>query len=113
MPHKSQRTLSFAPPPFAQPSTPGGTRQTPRRNASTITNYARPERIDQPFRNPDNPNMTPRASTRYTQDEDIQMDDAKENGNTEDDEDEDMMILPDCNKRAAGGITIHLWSSVG
>jgi hypothetical protein len=99
MPPKAQRTLSFAPPPPIAPATPSGTRDTPRRNTSTITNYAHPERIDEPFRNPDNPNKTPRASTRQTQDEDTEMGDRDEEDDMGEDkeEDEEVIIVPNPN----------------
>jgi hypothetical protein len=99
MPPKAQRTLSFAPPPTPLPATPSGTRATPRRQASTITNYARPERIDEPFTNPEIP-KTPRAFTRHIEDEDVEMDNASNDGMEDEeassqDEDGEVIEVPD------------------
>jgi hypothetical protein len=78
-----QRTISLAPiPPL--------TRATPRRNALTITNYARPERIDEPIQNPP---QTPRAPTRNMQadsHEGTEMADGDDND--EDDEEEQAQL---------------------
>jgi hypothetical protein len=95
MPPKAQRTLSFAPPLPPVTSTPSRTRATPRRNASTIANYAYLERIDEPFCNP---TPTPRASIR-TQDDDIIMGDREDDEDNEDDveESEEVIIVPDPN----------------
>ena len=76
----SQKTIPFAP----IASSASQTRGTPRRNASTITNYARPERIDEIIQNPP---QTPRAPARATQ-ADTALEDTEMDYGDEDDEEE-------------------------
>jgi hypothetical protein len=98
MARDTQITLSFAPPPPSTQiplDTPSQTRGTPRRTASRIINYRKPEQIDEPFRNPA---PTPRVAKRV-RDGDTNFDNTKERGIDKDsgsgEEDEELTIIDD------------------
>ncbi len=58
-PERTQRRIQFVP----VSNIPSSTRRTPRRNKSSIQNYAQPERIDEPMQNRPTTPKTPRIST--------------------------------------------------